>query len=310
MFPDLAAMPDEKLQEYNAVVYQREIDTDGGSPKIIERFQNLGLKVIFDIDDYWHLPDTHHLYRVYKNKDIPKQTEEILGLVDMVTTTTERLAGKIAAFTDRVKVFPNCLDLNSQQWQSNKVQSDLVRFGYVAGVYHLNDVRILERPIQKAISNVGECGFVLGGYSDNIHYRYYEMVLSGYGSAKSRYGRLAALPVEQYGLNYNHIDVSLVPLAQSNFSACKSEIKLLEAAAHGNAVIASNVPPYNTFPKDCAIFVENPNHNDWFKAIRDLTRDEAIRNKLANNLSEYVKENYDLNKWTEQRKEALRQLLA
>ncbi len=50
VFPDLDILSDNQLKEYNAVVYQREIDTSGKSLEKIKRYHSLGIKVIFDID--------------------------------------------------------------------------------------------------------------------------------------------------------------------------------------------------------------------------------------------------------------------
>jgi len=53
VYEDCTKLTDEQLKDYQAVVYQREIKLDGTSKQIIERYQKNGLKVIFDIDDYW-----------------------------------------------------------------------------------------------------------------------------------------------------------------------------------------------------------------------------------------------------------------
>ena len=303
-------LPEDKLQQYQAIVFQRNIDETGKSLQVINKLRKLGLKIIFDIDDFWHLAPTHHLYNVYKTNNLPKQTEEILRNVDLVTTTTEHLANIIKQFNKNVEVIPNCLNLDEPQWQSNKMYSETIRFGYIAGVYHISDMKILERPIEKALFGIDNCSFTLGGYTENAHYKYYEQVLSCNNKAKERYRRVNALPVEKYGFAYNHTDVSLIPLDITNFSVCKSEIKLLEAAAHGNAAIVSNTKPYNIFPKTSAVFLGNYDSNGWYKAIKKLTEDKAYREDKASELGLYVKLNYDLNKWTRTRKEILQSVLA
>lgn len=306
VLPNPEDLTDEQLQMYDAIIYQREIDTNGKSLDLIKKYKRNGLKVIFDIDDYWHLPTTHHLYKPYQWHKIPQQTEEVLKAVDLVTTTTEHLANIIRKYNPTVEVLPNCLNTEEQQWKSAKIECEDIRFGYIAGVYHIQDVKLLEHSINKCAS-VNGIKFVLGGYTDNDHYKYYEKVFSANG--KANYHRIAAMPVHMYGYAYNQTDVSLVPLVNSSFSACKSEIKLLEAAAHGNAVICSNVLPYSTFPKNTAIFINNFNINDWAKSIKRLSKENEQRKELAQALSEYVKQNYDLNKWTRVRKQILKHLL-
>ena len=296
---DLDVLTDEMIKGYQYVVYQREIDVYGKSIEKIKRFQKLGCKVIFDIDDYWHLPTSHALCKVYKEYQIVKQTEDILKHVDIVTCTTQILADKIKPFNKNVKVYPNCLDLTDEQWQSNKEQSTYIRFGYIAGVHHVQDVKILQIPIRKA-RQINNAQFVLGGYSDNDHYKYYESVMK-----QGNYLRINAINVYEYGKAYNLTDVSLIPLEKNIFTEGKSEIKLLEAAAHGNAAIVSNVKPYNIFPKDTAIFLENSDINGWYKAIKRLTESSQMRQDYAEKLKEYTNINYNLNTWTEIRKQDL-----
>ena len=104
--------------------------------------------------------------------------------------------------------------------------------------------------------------------------------------------------------------ISLSPLEKNIFTEGKSEIKLLEAAAHGNAAIVSDVKPYNIFPKDTAIFLENSDINGWYKAIRNLSKDESMRKEYAESLQKYIQSNYNINKWTQIRKQILQSVLA
>lgn len=310
VYPDLDLLSDDQLKEYHAVVYQREIDTSGNSMQIIKKYRSLGIKVIFDIDDIWLLPQTHKLYSIYRKYNIPDQTIEILKHVDLVITTTKHLATKIKKYTSKVEVIPNCLDPMDEQWQSNKVKSSFIRFGYIAGIFHKVDVSILQMPILKTYRHDLNAQFVLGGYNDNEDYNYYESVLSANYFNSNKYLRMNSLHVHEYGKAYNHTDVSLIPLQHNVFSECKSEIKLLEAAMHGNPALVSDVLPYNTFPKDTAIFLNNHDINGWFKAIRELTRNEYMRKEYAESLKKYVEKHYNIEKWTKIRKIILKSVLA
>jgi glycosyltransferase involved in cell wall biosynthesis len=309
VFPDLDAATDEQLKQYSAVVYQREIDTNGKSLEIIKKYHSLGIKVIFDIDDIWTLPKSHYLSRLYEIHNIPAQTVEILKNVDLVITTTKHLASKIKKYNKNVEVIPNCLDHEDEQWKPNKTKSDKIRFGYIAGIFHKEDISILEMPIRKVLRHDINAQFVLGGYNDNADYNYYEKVMSG-GTLTDKYQRVYSLPVHDYGKAYNETDVSLIPLQSNSFTECKSEIKLLEAGMHGNPVIVSDVLPYNIFPKETAIFLNNSDINGWYKAIRNLSKDESMRKEYAESLQKYIEKHYNINKWTQIRKQILQSVLA
>jgi glycosyltransferase involved in cell wall biosynthesis len=79
---------------------------------------------------------------------------------------------------------------------------------------------------------------------------------------------------------------------------------------HGNPVIVSNVLPYNILPKETAIFLNNSDINGWYKAIRNLSKDESMRKEYAESLKIYVQSNYNINKWTQVRKQILQSVLA
>ncbi len=68
------------------------------------------------------------------------------------------------------------------------------------------------------------------------------------GRARDKYLRISGTDYNNYGMIYDYIDVALVPLRNNLFNNCKSPLKMLEAAAKGCAVIASEVQPYNVFP--------------------------------------------------------------
>jgi hypothetical protein len=84
-----------------------------------------------------------------------------------------------------------------------------------------------------------------------------------------------------YGRAYEYFDVSLVPLNNTKFNNCKSDLKISEAGFSKTAVIASNVTPY----KD---------KGEWKEAIESMTMPEA--NRLANNLYDYCVEHYHIDK--------------
>jgi len=116
------------------------------------------------------------------------------------------------------------------------------------------------------------------------------------------------MPVTEYGKAYNYIDVSLIPLASSVFTPFKSEIKMLEAGAHRNAVIVQNALPYNALPKNVGHWIND--ESDWYKAIKKMINEPNYRQDKADALEYYTRTNFDINKWTETRKQILRLVLA
>jgi glycosyltransferase involved in cell wall biosynthesis len=318
---------DEFLKQYQGVVFLRNINTNGQSSIIVAQLKRLEIKIIFDIDDYWNLPQGHHLHQLYRQKNLAQQTEFDIKNADLVTTTTEHFAQELRKLNPNVLVLPNCLD-QGDQWQAKPIESTLVRFGWIGGVYHERDIEMISHSVQKVYSGLEGFQFVLGGYQPNPSYQRVEKVLSNnynqpedytnylksnlriadHFSWHQKYRRVWGTDVLNYGKIYNEVDVSLVPLEASKFGSFKSEIKLIEAGTHGKAAIVSRVKPYDIFPENTVHYVDNSDYSGWFKAIRKMLKEPEYRAEKAHNLKEYVKESYNIFKWNEVRKQAYKRM--
>ena len=84
-------------------------------------------------------------------------------------------------------------------------------------------------------------------------------------------------------------DIILAPLQDYFFNTAKSEIKWLEAALVQRPVVASNVGSYaqNIDNGKTGILVDNTT-DEWYKAIKRLTQDKSLRNKIAANAYDYT----------------------
>jgi glycosyltransferase involved in cell wall biosynthesis len=94
----------------------------------------------------------------------------------------------------------------------------------------------------------------------------------------------------------------------------KSQLKVIEAGFYKKALIASNIGPYTIDLKHCldngnfvdgnAILVnETRNHSDWAKFIEKLVKNPNLIKDMGERLYESVKDKYDLNTVTKDRKD-------
>lgn len=291
--------PDEKLKDQQIVIFLRAISMNRKSAEVVKRCHRHGCKVILDIDDYWNLPSDHGMFR-YKPPFYEINTIEAIEAVDLVTTTTKFFAKIIKPFNRNVVMLPNCIDMEQNQWKSEKVKDDQVRFGWVGGVWHKEDIALMEDSFNylysdRSIDNYNIC---LGGFNDNPEYRAIELMMAANGRAKGKYLRISGTDYNNYGMIYDYLDVAIVPLRNNMFNNCKSPLKMLEAGAKGCAVIASDIQPYNVFPNSCYYAIPTWNNKKgWFRAIKHLTREKRMREDLAANLKEYVQKEYDAKEW-------------
>jgi glycosyltransferase involved in cell wall biosynthesis len=120
--------------------------------------------------------------------------------------------------------------------------------------------------------------------------------------------------VTGYAKNYSKFDISLAPIKNTMFNRMKSQLKVIEAGFYKKALIASNIGPYTIDLKHCldngnfvdgnAILVnETRNHSDWAKFIEKLVKNPNLIKDMGERLYESVKDKYDLNTVTKDRKD-------
>lgn len=272
--------------------------------RMIDRCHRLGLKVIFDIDDYWRLDQSHLLYKRYKEMSMDTNMINCIKKADMVTTTQGYILDKIKPFNENVHVIPNMIHPAHKQWVIEPTKPhDKIRIGWVGGIHHLEDVKLLREAFIR-IWNDDEINdkiqFVLGGHvNDSDVHKYFIHIFSGNQHPKAHDNMLLlpAMDVFSFGQMYEVIDIVLAPLVDSDFNRCKSNLKVVEAGWKGKPVIASNVFPYaNTITNnETGILIDNKRgHKDWYKHIKKLVLNTSERNRLAENLHNEIITTFDV----------------
>jgi len=315
---DINLITDEELKDFQIVSFLRMVSDKFETEDIISRCKQAGCKVVLDIDDHFELHDKHELKQLYNENKAPEQT--IAGLVnaDYVTVTTAHLAKEFSQYNKNIIVIPNSIDPTEPQFENKLIESDRIRLGYIAGVFHVPDARLLYEgmnEVYKTYDN-SKFQFCLGGFSGNDQYKFIEEIFTnqfkniysqfykGYlkefrqqdndlGNCQP-YKRLWGTNVWQYASLYNQIDVALVPLVDNKFNNCKSEIKIIEAGHFKKAVIVSNVKPYTICCNKSNSILVNPTKKNegWGTSIKAMIHNKNRREDLAESLHEMVKESY------------------
>ena len=133
---------------------------------------------------------------------------------------------------------------------------------------------------------------------------------------KEAYRREWTKDVKEFAKHYRNIDVLLAPLDTNQFNEVKSELKFVEAGFTHTALICSDFGPYSLvgnslFQKggvinedgNCILIDPAKKHKDWAKYIKKLVENPDLITLLQNNLYEFVKDTYDINKVTAKRAE-------
>ena len=138
---------EEFFKDYQLLVITRQLSHYLNPKEVISKIKKAGCKVIYDIDDYWFLPNDHVLYPSF-DKSSSNHIIETIKECDLVTTTTSYLADKIRIYNSNVEVLPNAINPNEDQWINKETTSPVVRVGWQGGICHLPDIELMDSSIQ------------------------------------------------------------------------------------------------------------------------------------------------------------------
>lgn len=280
---------DKDLEKITLVVFNRDCGVSE-IDKQIKRLKRLNIPYVMDIDDFWSLDKKHILHKNYKESGADRLIK-LFKSAAAVTTTHQRLANKVKKYNDKVFVIPNTLDAKQTQWESIKTNNPSPRFGWVGGVHHIEDIRLLV-PAIKQIHQEDKVHLALGGFTLNDVYYAFDNLFSNAGRY-SKYKRIDSHDVFNYGNIYNTIDVCLIPLVDNKFNNCKSNLKILEAGYKGKACIVSRCAPYiDDFTDEEVLFVDE--NLSWYDAIMLMQNSPSLVNGYADKLSNKVRREFDI----------------
>lgn len=160
---------DNFLKQYNVIFFNKVVPFQDAN--IVDQWflkcKSLGVKLLYDIDDYWVLTNLHLNYDVWKKSGGDKTVIKYLTNVTAVTTTTELFAEKIREYNPNVFVLENAVNIHEQQWSFNRTPSDKIRFLWGGGISHMPDLRLLTKSFEKFNKNrdfLSKCQVYMCGY--------------------------------------------------------------------------------------------------------------------------------------------------
>lgn len=305
---------------------------------MFDKFQKEGMKIIVDVDDYWHLDTRHPLYKKSVIDDVSKKSIQFIKNADYITTTTEILAKEIKKLNKNVFVLPNALDKDSNEMQLNKTTSDILRVGWSGGSSHLEDIKLLSN--MGIGTKIHNAQFIMAGFSSKIRrsdgtidesvdesvWKVYERIMSANYSIVSEnykqhlltndkhsqyhdvdnepYKRVWTKSIAKYLKNMNNIDVFVAPLLDTKFNRMKSELKIIEAGFFKTPVICSDIVNYSAAIKNgsSGFLVEQKRaHKDFTKYVKFYQHNPDAMIEHGEALYEHCVQNFELSNISEKR---------
>ena len=237
-----------------------------------------GAKLLYDIDDdLLHIPRDHPEAAVLRPR--ARVIARMLRHADMVWTSTAPLAAALRAASRSVLVVPNGLD--ERLWGTPRVdrmRPSPVRILFMGSATHQSDWAVVASALARVVRVFGgDVVFDMVGVVGPV-------TLPDWVNrvAPSMVGKASYPGFVDWITHATPWDIGIAALADTEFNRCKSAIKLMDYAALGLAVVASDVPAYRAAlaASGGGLLVKNT-EAAWFEALCRLIRDAQLRRRLA-----------------------------
>ena len=194
-----------------------------------------------------------------------------------VQTSTEYLANILREFNPNVGVFPNQLATLPPQRFFAPDRPVTVFFGA------FNREKDWE-PIMPALNRV------LAKYEKHVRVVvvYDKLFFDQLQFANKQF--IPLCPYEQYLKILSSVDIALLPLRDTRFNRCKSDLKFIQCAARGAVVLASPTV-YADSVTDGVTGILYENESQFAERLQQLIEAPAWRQTIALNAYDYVKKN-------------------
>jgi glycosyltransferase involved in cell wall biosynthesis len=221
--------------------------------------------------------------------DIFRDWVKYLQAADLVTTTTEMLAGRISSFTKSpVKVLPNYVRREDVCDDYDPFE-DLkeIRIIYSCSESHQGDFKFIV-PVLKRLGEAYPQVKIIshGGLDFGYHYPWYK-------------GKMKHLRKVSYNSYYKFLQeekphIFIAPLLATPHNVSRSDLKYLQAGALKAAFVGSNLEPYASLRKKKSSAILTDFKLGWWWQLRKLIRNPSLARDMGQKAFEDVRDNFVL----------------
>jgi len=302
------------ILDYDLLLFQRQPNED--IYRLIRRAQELGIKVVFDIDDdAFNIPPSNPNYLMWgrdgrkllslylsmaKAGAMPREWRDLspdevvqnaktvrdglfrnIRQASLVTTTVPALATVYRRLRTDITILPNQMD--PDDWGEIKpiVHRGEIWLGWAGSKTHHDDLKVLERVIPTILERYPRVSFVIAGFPEAK-----KRLFDGYPDH-----RVITFPwtdLKSYKSYLASFDIVLAPSHPNKFNEGKSDIRVLEAGMVGRPVVGSPTTYGATIKESAGGFVAKK-PLQWIKALSQLIEDEELRRNMGENLGNYAR---------------------
>lgn len=245
-------------------------------------------------DDLWNIPEWNPSSELLEPGDL-ECTKVLMDRANQIFVSTDELAEAVN-FPDKTTVLPNLIDLALFGERKNINNPDIIKIVWMGSSSHDIDLEQVVTPIEKIVKDFSNVVVIFWGYLPtglgtfvrkpgfpyaHIVPRLPNVYFGEWFTGRTYFRKLVSLEP----------DIAIMPLADCKFNNSKSNLKYLEMSMAGAACIATDLPPYKCIKHlETGILIEDP--LDWYDAIANLIKDKELRQKLASNAQEQIRQEY------------------
>jgi len=268
--PELA---NKVASELDVVIAQRTCNL---APSVFWQILNKsGAFTVYEIDDdLFNIHPTNRVaYELYSRPDIRTNMIDNIRCASRVTCSTEPLAKILREYNSDVRVCPNGIPDWMLNCEPPRLDNSKVTIGWGGSPTHDRDFLECEDQLRQFLNRRNDIELHVIGTN------YAEWM--SLPRDKCRFTPwLPSVPDFLRSIDY---DIGIAPLSPHKFNKSKSYIKVLECAALGIPVIASDCYPYKNFilHGQTGYLVKYP--HEWGRYLRILTEDPVQRAEMGTN---------------------------
>ena len=266
--------------------------------------EKYGFKIIQDIDDYWQLPNSHHLKEKLE-KSKPQLFNQLI-LADLVLCSTPFLLEKCLQYNVNCKLRENYIPIGYHQFEPELrlvKPNEKIKVGICGSISHLSDWLSIKNPLKRILNDkfiADNYEFVIAGYADDNQSskEMWDKVVNLFTSKLIKPTIIKHLPVNEYINLYNHLDVLLAPLEHNEFNYSKSALKLLESSVKSTIVISNDIYKQKGFVD--YLSTSDYSYYEWLRKLTDRNLLNNYKIEFQKNLLEISNQHqtkYNLEQW-------------
>jgi len=297
---ELHAQPAEwmKIAKSYGIIYFNYLNNPWGFAAMGAMARANGVKLVMDLDDsLWNISPDNPAYEVYKKGgQAIRDFISICNEVDYITCTNDYLKHVIMNNTkktaDKIKVFPNYIDLNLYSHRSPFKDDRQIRLMHFGSTTHFID--LADSEFRKGIDRImteypNVTVKMIGAFQADFKNKWGARYETAYGDTdiyKWIDGRF-----REY---LDECDILVVPLIDNIYNRCKSPIKFLEASSAKKPGVWQDIRQYQEVVDHGKNGFLAKKASGWYRLIKTLIDDTDKRRKMGEAAFKTIEDNWTI----------------